>query len=83
MGEEARGCLVNICSCCDLEQQGRIGPFRFCFGFNNTFIKLIRIAYNPLKVYALMVFGIFRVVQSSPQSSLEHFHHLKRKHCTS
>lgn len=33
----------------------------------------------PFKVYSSMAFSIFAVVQPSPQSIVEYFHHLPKK----
>lgn len=47
----------------------------------NSFIEIEFICHasHPSKVHHLMVFSIFRVVQPSPQSVLEHFHYSKKK----
>ena len=34
---------------------------------------------HPLQMYISVVFSIFTVIQPSPKSILEHFHHPKKK----
>ena len=34
---------------------------------------------SPLKAYNLMSFSVFKVMQPSPQSTLDHFHHPKKE----